>query len=99
MAVFPDPYRQSTDPPANRGVTDPCPKTDFGSHDENQTVLATQTHTHTQAGGVATPASVIRDGPFKEDEEGQGLFFISMVSPSLTCFVHNRAEQYRSNYI
>ncbi len=27
------------------------------------------------------------------------LFFISMVSPSLTCFVHNRAEQYRSNYI
>lgn len=47
MAVFPDPYRQSTDPPANKGVKDPCPKTDFGSHDENQTVLATQTHTHT----------------------------------------------------
>lgn len=76
MAVFPDPYRRPADPPANRGVTDPCPKTDFRSHDENQTALATQTHT--QAGGVATPASAIRDSPFKEDEKGQvriDLFF------------------------
>lgn len=74
-------------------MTDPCPKTDFGSHDKNQTTL----WPHIRAGGVATPASVIRDSTFKEDEEGRGvridLFFISMVSPSPG--VRYWAEQYR----